>query len=145
MIKNIRHVGLVVHNLEQSLSFWCDMLGFVVARRVDESGEHLDAMLGLKGVLVTTVKLTAPDGSMLELLHFHSHKDIKKSWNGKPYSIGFTHIAVTVENLDITYKTLSKAGVTFANTPQCAPDGSVKMIYASGPEGVLIEFVEVLL
>jgi len=143
MITQIRHTGLVVKNLEVSLSFWRDLLGFKVEKRMDESGPHIDAMMGLKNVQVTTVKMSAPAGGLIELLHFKSHPDID-SWNGKPYSTGFTHLALTVKNLDDSYKKLSDAGVLFPTVPQYSPDGAVKMIYCSGPEGVLLELVEVL-
>ncbi len=75
MITHIRHTGLVVADLDKALHFWCDLLGFKVAKQMEESGPHLDAMMGLKDVRVTTAKLAAPDGNLIELLHFHSHPD----------------------------------------------------------------------
>lgn len=139
----IRHVGLVVANLEKSLEFWCDTMGFVVSRQMVESGPHIDAMLGLRDVRVTTVKLAAPDGNLLELLHFHSHPD-KQKWVGNPCSTGFTHIALTVKDLDETLRRLKLVGASVPAAPQLSPDGQVKVIYASGPEGVLLELVEVI-
>lgn len=143
MITAIRHAGLVVADLEQSLKFWCDEMGFVVSRLMEESGPHIDAMMGLKEVRVTTAKLAAPDGSLLELLCFHSHPD-KPRWSGSPYSTGFTHIALTVKNLDETLHRLKQFGTSIPAQPQWSPDGKVKVIYATGPEGVLLELVEVL-
>jgi len=143
MIRAIRHTGLVVFDLERSLNFWCGVLGFELSRRMDESGPHIDAMMGLTGVRVTTAKLTAPDGSMIELLKFHSHPD-KPHWGGKPYSTGISHIALTVDNLDDIMGNLALAGVTFPNKPQISPDGYAKVTYAHGPEGVLLELVQII-
>ena len=143
MITHIRHTGLVVADLEGALRFWRDLLGFKVVKQMDESGPHVDAMMGLKDVRVTTVKMTAPEGGMIELLHFQSHPD-SPAWLGQPYSTGFTHIAMTVGNLDMAFKKLAAAGVVFPALPQCSPDGAVKVIYCKGPEGVLIELVEIL-
>jgi catechol 2,3-dioxygenase-like lactoylglutathione lyase family enzyme len=143
MITSIRHVGLVVADLERSLNFWCESMGFVVLRQIEESGPHIDAMMGMKNVRVTTVKLAAPDGNLLELLRFHSHSD-KPQWEGKPYSTGFTHIALTVQDLDETCSRLQRVGVRFPAEPQISPDGLVRVIYATGPEGVLLELVEIL-
>ena len=106
MIRAIRHTGLVVADLDRALHFWCDVLGFVVERQMDESGPHIDGMMGLHRVRLTTVKLAAPDGNLIELLHFHSHPD-KPIWAGEPFSTGFTHIALTVENLDELLNTIS--------------------------------------
>ena len=141
MITQIRHTGLVVANLEGALHFWRDLLGFRVEKQMDESGPHIDAMMGLKDVRVNTVKMTAPEGGMIELLHFQSHPDVP-AWRVKPYSTGFTHIAMTVGNLDEVFKKLSAAGAVFPGPPQYSPDGTVKVIYCNGPEGVLLELVE---
>lgn len=143
MITAIRHTGLVVVDLERSLRFWCDAMGFVISRQMEESGPHIDAMLGLKDVRLTTAKLAAPDGNLLELLCFHSHPD-KPQWEGKPYSTGFTHIALTVKDLDDTLRRLEQFGVTTPAEPQFSPDGLVRVIYATGPEGMLLELVEII-
>ena len=143
MITAIRHVGLVVTDLDKALYFWCETMGFVVSRKMEEEGPHIDAMMGLQGVRVTTAKLKAPDGNLLELLHFGSHPD-KDYWEGFPYSTGLTHIALTVNDLEDTCRRLHDAGVTFPDHPQKSPDGAVKVIYATGPEGILLELVEVI-
>lgn len=143
MICAIRHTGLVVHNLEQALHFWCDVLGFKVIKQMDEAGPHIDAMMGLRDVQVTTAKLAAPDGHLIELLHFRSHPDLPR-WKGTAYSTGFTHIALTVSDLDRFIEKLTLEGVSFPAPPQLSPDGSVRVIYAQGPEGVLLELVELL-
>jgi catechol 2,3-dioxygenase-like lactoylglutathione lyase family enzyme len=143
MISAIRHTGLVVADLEGALHFWCDLLGFRVSRRMEESGPHIDAMMGLANVRVTTVKLAAPDNNLVELLHFHSHPD-KPAWEGAPFSTGLTHIALTIDDLDAAVVRLSANGVTFPAAPQLSPDGYAKVIYARGPEGLLLELVEIL-
>jgi len=143
MISAIRHTGLVVADLERALHFWCKVLGFKMVKQMDESGPHIDAMMGLKGVRVTTAKLAAPDGNLIELLRFHSHPD-QPQWNGTPNSTGITHIALTVDDLDQLVMKLAQEGVSFPGPPQHSPDGYVKVVYAQGPEGVLLELVEVL-
>jgi catechol 2,3-dioxygenase-like lactoylglutathione lyase family enzyme len=143
MITAIRHTGLVVTNMDRALYFWCDVLGFSLTKKMEEVGPHMDAILGLKDVRVTTAKLSAPDNNMVELLCFHSHPS-NSAWEGKTNSTGFTHIALTVDDLDETCEKLSKEGVAFNAPPQFSPDGSVKVTYGQGPEGVLLELVEVL-
>jgi len=143
MITQIRHTGLVVADLERALKFWCDVLDFSVTKIMEESGPHIDAMLGLKEVRLTTAKLAALDGNLIELLCFHSHPD-QPDWKGAVYSTGFTHISLTVDDLDATCQKLVGAGVTFYAPPQRSPDGYAKVTYGRGPEGVLLELVEVL-
>jgi catechol 2,3-dioxygenase-like lactoylglutathione lyase family enzyme len=143
MIKAIRHTGLVVSNMEKAIHFWCDILGFSIIKQMDEYGPHIDAILGLKDVHLTTTKISSPDNNLVELLYFHSHPD-KSCWEGSVNSTGFTHIALTVENLDMTCELLLKEGVVFNSAPQISPDGYAKVTYCQGPEGVLLELVEVL-
>jgi catechol 2,3-dioxygenase-like lactoylglutathione lyase family enzyme len=143
MIKAIRHTGLVVADMEKAIYFWCNILGFSIVKQLQEHGPHMDALLGLEDVIVTTTKISSPDNSMIELLYFHSHPD-KNYWEGNVISTGFTHIALTVEDLDRTCAMLLKEGVTFDSPPQFSPDGYAKVTYGKGPEGVLLELVEVL-
>ncbi|WP_115118585.1 VOC family protein [Synechococcus sp. UW105] len=143
MITSIRHTGLVVNDLDKALRFWCDILGFTIVKQMTESGTHIDSMMGLSNVNVTTVKLSAPVSGQIELLKFHSH-DNATFWKGTPYSIGLTHIALTVTDLDSLVSKLRMEEVIFPAPPQYSPDGLVKVIYAQGPEGVLLELVELL-
>ena len=36
MIKNIRHTGIVVDNLEASLHFYSDLLGFKIVKKMEQ-------------------------------------------------------------------------------------------------------------
>lgn len=143
MIKSIRHTGLVVTDLQKAVKFWTEVMGLVITSEMVESGPYIDEMMGLSDVKVTTVKLIAPDANQIELLYFHSHRD-KPGWSGSPYSTGLTHIAFTVENLNNEYERLLKYGVHFPGQPKISPDGRVKVIYATGPENIIIELVEIL-
>ena len=141
---NLRHVGIVVTDLNISKEFWCKALGGSIYSEMREKGEYIDKMMGLQGVDVTTVKLKLPEDDVgVELLHFHSHP-ADGPWKGTPYSIGLTHIAVTANDIEKTYKHLKQIGINFLEEPQYSPDGKVRVIYAQGPDNVFLEFVEVL-
>lgn len=141
MINSVRHVGIVVSDLDKSKRFWEEVLGFSVYVKLEESGPFIDNVLGLKDVDLTSVKLKADDGCMIELLHFHSHSD-KLKWNGTPFSTGITHIALNVDDIDLACEKLLAAGAKIPKKPQTSADGKVKVTYASAPDGVLIELVE---
>ena len=98
MIKEVRHVGIVVNNMENSLNFYRDLLGLKIVRDMDERGNHLDNMLSLDNVEVRTVKLSVNDNvTLIELLEFKSHNDNEIR---NFYTIGASHVAFTVENID---------------------------------------------
>ena len=142
MIKEVRHVGIVVNNMENSLKFYQDLLGFKIVRDMDEHGIYINNMLSLDNVQVRTVKLSAGTGNtLIELLDFKSHddNDIRNF-----YTIGASHVALTVDNLEDLYKHLTKNNVKFNAPPQKSPDGLVKVTFCNDPDGTPIELVEIL-
>lgn len=142
MIKNIRHTGIVVEDLNRSLSFYRDLLEFQISKQMDESGNFINSILKLEDVKVTTIKMEAPDGQLIELLKFHSHQ---KKGNPKGIcDIGITHIAFTVEDIEQVHKRLVQSGITFLSTPQSSPDEYAKVAFCRAPEGTFIELVEEL-
>jgi catechol 2,3-dioxygenase-like lactoylglutathione lyase family enzyme len=142
MINNIRHSGIVVNDLAASLHFYKDLLGLKVIKQIDESGSYIDNILGLQAVKVTTVKMAASDGQMIELLKYHTpeSKQITRRIN----DIGLTHIAFTVDNLCSEYERLKERGIIFNFPPQLSPDSYAKVTFCVAPEGTFIELVEVL-
>ena len=143
-MRAVRHIGIVVSDLEKSLRFYRDLLGLKVVRVMRESGEYIDNMLALENVQVTTVKMSADSGSaLIELLEFKSHPHETPA-KRKVYSIGPSHVAFTVDNLDAVYRRLVEAGVSCNAAPQLSPDGYAKVTFCQDPDGTLVELVEVL-
>jgi catechol 2,3-dioxygenase-like lactoylglutathione lyase family enzyme len=142
MIKDIRHTGIVVIDLEASLRFYRDLLGFKIAKQMEESGDYIDNILSLRNVMVTTVKMVSPSGQMIELLKYHSHPAEQRKH--EVCEIGVSHIAFTVGDLDTEHKRLQNDGIQFNSLPQLSPDGYAKVAFCRAPEGTLIELVEVL-
>jgi catechol 2,3-dioxygenase-like lactoylglutathione lyase family enzyme len=139
----IRHTGLVTKNLKKSLKFWCYLLGFKIKSNALEKGKTIDKVLGYKEVLVKTYKLKDKKNNLLELLYFKNSPKIKKNFI-KPYSEGYTHISLTVKNINLIYKKLKKFKIKFNSKPKLSADGKVLMTYCKTPEGSYLELVEVL-
>lgn len=143
MMKAIRHIGIVVSDLDKALYFYRDLLGLKIVKDMNESGDYIDKISDLKGVQVRTVKMAADDGNLIELLFYSSHLD--RSDKKRPINqFGCSHVAFTVENLDEEYKRLTQAGIGFSAPPQHSPDGYAKVTFCKDPDGSHIELVEVL-
>lgn len=145
-MKAIRHTGIVVKDLKRALHFYRDLLGLKIVKQMEETGDFISKISGLKNVnvKVTTIKLVADDNSSLvELLCYHScpRKKIAKKevWN-----LSISHIAFTVKDIGKEHKRLTKAGVKFNSLPQVSPDGYAKVVFCKDFENNLIELVEVL-
>ena len=139
---SLRHVGITITDVEESLSFYRDILGFKVARVMNESGQHIDNFSNLSGVDVQTIKLKDKNDNMIELLKYHSHPEVAN--RDEITRIGCSHIALTVSDLDLLLEKINKSGYSANCEPQYSPDGKVKLTFCRGPDGVLIEMVEEL-
>ncbi|TGL10758.1 VOC family protein [Leptospira meyeri] len=143
MIKKTRHTGLVVRNLSKSLAFY-EALGFSLWKREIEVGDFIDTVVGIKLVELETAKMHAKDGSMIELLEYHSHPMEKDKINSPSNTLGCSHIAFTVDDIEKTCKLVSQLGGNVVNHPVISPSGKVKVAYCHDVDGILLEFVEEL-
>lgn len=143
MNAELRHVGIVVQNLETCERFWIEGLGCVVASRADEDPTFISALLNVEAPRLTTVKMLLPGGGMIELLRFSSHPDAS-SWPGTVTQTGPTHIAVTTSNLTESLHALVGAGAQITGPPRRSHDGRARVAFCEGPEGLILEIVEPL-
>ena len=142
MILATRHTGLVVRDLERSLAFYRDVLGLEVWRRATESGTFIDKLVGIAKVNLEWAKLKAPDGSVVELLQYHSHPGDAPFENSPSNKLGCSHIAFTVVDVDAAYRRLDQMGIHCNAEPQVSPDGAAKVLYCHDPDGIILELVE---
>lgn len=142
-MKNIRHIGIVVEDLDKMLEFYCGVLGMKVAKEAVEDGTYIEKLIGLESAVVRTVKLAADDGcTLIELLKFEGA--IERVQPKKLYHTGITHIAVTVEDVDAVYKKIVAKGLTPNSPPVTSPDSYARLFFVQDPEGNYLELVEVL-
>lgn len=142
MIKEMRHVGIVVKDFEESLRFY-NLLGFKVykQKQVKESSSYIDKISAGKNIELHTLKLMAPNNSKIELLDYGKDKIEEKR---TLFGIGISHIAFTVENVEDVYNKLKAEGINFNSSPQISPDSYAKVVFCKSPEGIFVELVEVL-
>lgn len=140
-VKNIRHIGIVTDSIVKSLEFYCSVLGFVKATPVKESGQALSMLLGFENCIVTTCKISTPDGgTKLELLQFErpksdDRKDILLN------SLNLTHFAITVESADEVFSNIKKRNLPYVSEP-VKTDGGPKVFFIKDVNNVFIEIVE---
>lgn len=143
MILSTRHTGLVVRELERSLAFYI-AIGLRVWRREVETGSFINTLVGIPDVRLEWAKLQTSDGSLVELLQYHSHPDTQPIADAPSNRLGCSHIAFTVEDIDQTCMEIARLGGSVVNQPVLAPSGLVKVAYCHDPDGILMELVEEL-
>ena len=107
MIKNLRHTGIVVNNLEKCISFYLN-LGFYEVSREVETGKYIDTLVGLNNVKLECAKLALKENITLELLKYHSHPYENNDLPRLSNRVGCSHIALTVSSILECFELISK-------------------------------------
>lgn len=134
-----RHVGIVPKDINSSIEFYTDLLGFKKEKDILEVGEFVNKICGLEGISVRTVKMSLDGEIVLELLEFGNNKETSKSREIMEH--GYTHMAITVTDIEEIYNLL-KEKVEFTTHPLTSPDKKAKVTFCKDPDGNLIELVQ---
>jgi lactoylglutathione lyase len=133
MIKTIDHIGILTNDLQQSVEFYTDVLGFSISAKIEM------ADVGLAAIFVEK------NGSKIELMGYRGA--IPKRSEGIEIKLGGgsipinDHITFTVDEIAATVTELKEKGVEFGLEP-IEVEGGLKIASFKDPNGVLIELVE---
>jgi glyoxylase I family protein len=137
------HTGITVSNLELSLAFWRDVLGFDLSHRAHHTGELASEVTGVPRAEISIAVLKGY-GHKIELLEYLAPKD-QKHVDLRPCDVGSVHIALTVDNLDAVLEKIAVSGWKAAGQPQTlttGPNAGKRVIYVRDPDGTTIEFMQ---
>lgn len=124
-ITGIGHVALKVYDLEKSLTFYRDRLGFPEMMRIDrpEGGLWL-------------VYLRVTDEQFIEIFP-GAENERSPGWNGN----AITHVCLTVDDLDAVVDRVTAAGIPLLIEKKTASDGN-RQAWIEDPDGNRIEFMQ---
>ena len=137
------HTGITVSNLERSLEFWRDVLGFELSHRAHQKGELAEQITGVAGAEILIAVVKAP-GHKIELLEYRAPAD-RQHFRPRPCDVGSVHIALIVGNLDAVLARIASSGWKAAGKPQmltAGPNAGKRVIYVRDPDGTTIEFMQ---
>ena len=137
----IRHVGVVVNDLDKVSKFWINTIGLTLHKEVQEPSPYIDELVAVKNPDLTTLKLIDANGFIIELLKFNNNQ-VGVNWNGQLNHIGLTHIALTVSNLDTIIEKVKMSDFKTMSEIKYSPDNKVRLVFVRGPEGTILELVE---
>jgi lactoylglutathione lyase len=134
------HFGICVTDLERSMRFYCDGLGFEPFATYPIGGEYGKG-LEVPGEIDLTAQFIRKGGMVIELLHFRS-----PGADGEPSNrrnrVGLTHIAFVAEDVNATVAHLVACGGTVlehTRTVVDTPDGRNELVFLEDPDGVRVE------
>ena len=139
----IHHTALTVSDLDRSLRFYRDQLGFqeIVRRRI--SGGYLGRLMGRPDLELELVVLRHGP-TKLELIRYdHPRRNPSPPADGNP---GAVHLALLVDDARAWFRRLSEAGIRFQSEPVPIDEGPNRggcAVFAFDPDGYWVELPEV--
>ncbi|MCX7796301.1 MAG: VOC family protein [bacterium] len=126
MITGIGHIAYRVTNLEESLKFYCDVLGFKEAFRLyNDQGELWIVYLKISG------------NNFIELFPYKG--ELEMGYDNR----SFQHLCLLVDNIDETLKELSSRGLEIQGKPNKGKDGNYQY-WITDPDGNRIELMQIM-
>lgn len=122
------HTMIRVINLEESLKFYCDVLGMKLLRQKDyPSGEFTLAFVGYGD---------ESDNTVIELTY---------NWGVREYEIGnaFGHIAIGVQDIYKTCDDIKARGGKVSREPGPMKHGTTVIAFVEDPNGYKVELIEI--
>jgi methylmalonyl-CoA epimerase len=128
---SIDHVAIAVRNLEESIRFYTDVLGFELKERRRTEGKQtamISAVLKAGPITVVLLEGTSPES---QVSRFVEH-----------FGAGVQHLAIAVQNLPAVAEELKTAGLEFDTTIIESP-GLRQIFTARDPgSGMMFELIE---
>ncbi|HXG53604.1 MAG TPA: lactoylglutathione lyase [candidate division Zixibacteria bacterium] len=121
------HTMIRVNDLEESLKFYCDVLGMRLLRKKDyPSGRFTLAFVGYG---------EESENAVLELTY---------NWDTHRYDLGngFGHVAIGVEDIYRTCDELRAKGAKIVREPGPMKHGGTEIAFIEDPNGYRIELID---
>jgi len=126
MITGLGHIAFRITNLEQSLDFYCNKLGFQEAFRLEREGEPSPWIVYLQ---------IAPN-QFIEL--FPGAQGEIPSRNGA----GYNHFCLVVDDLQATLREFEGRGLVISGQPQLGLDHNWQY-WINDPDGNAVELMQI--
>jgi catechol 2,3-dioxygenase-like lactoylglutathione lyase family enzyme len=142
-ILGTNHTSFTVSDLERSIAFLRDCLGFKVVSKAPRDPALVSRITGVEGADMVIAFLKAP-GHTLELIEYRAPAD-KGKVSARPCDTGFAHVAFNVDDAQAAVDAASRYGVKAIADPVTidqGPNRGRKVVYVRDWDGVTFEFIE---
>lgn len=142
-IKRMDNVGIVVEDLEATIDFFRE-LGLELEGRGSIEGEWAGRVTGLGDQHVEIAMMRTPDGhGRLELSRFLRPAVVADHRNTPVNALGYLRVMFAVDDLDETLERLRPRGARLVGE-LVEYEGTYRLCYIRGPEGLLIGLAQEL-
>ena len=143
MALSVSHIGICVSDLDVSLRFYRDGLGFEETAAHDV-GEEFAVLMEVDGVRLRS-RMVARDGLTVELLGFDA-PGVTGDGHRRPMNrLGLTHLSLRVDDVEATAGTIEAFGGRIVRGTRTTFDlgaTTLDFLYCTDPDGVRIELMD---
>jgi catechol 2,3-dioxygenase-like lactoylglutathione lyase family enzyme len=141
LVRRFDHVGITVADLDAVTAFFVG-LGLEVEGRTFVEGEFLDTVIGIPGSRTEIVMLQTPDGgARVELSSFVRPEHLPGSPAAPANELGLRNVAFEVYDLQAAVDRVAMDGYRLVGGIG-EYEGSWRMAYVRGPEGIIVSLAE---
>jgi lactoylglutathione lyase len=137
------HFGICVSDLDRSLRFYCDALGFEKAES-HEIGREFAPLMDFPDVVLTS-QFIRKGTTAIELLAFTEPTPFGDRERRAVNQLGLTHLSFQVGDLDGTAAKVVELGGAIVETSRTTIDFGetpLRFLYCTDPDGVRVELMD---
>ena len=143
MSLSFSHLGICVSDLDRSLRFYCEGLGFEQTAS-HQVGADFGALMEIEDVDLQS-RMLSRDGITIELLSFTSPGQTGDGARRPMNQLGLTHLSLRVDDVDEVASRIEALGGTVVPATRTTfelPAAKLDFLYCTDPDGVRIELME---
>lgn len=147
LVSEVVSVGMTVRDLDTSVAFFRDVLGFEKASEEEVAGDPYERLTVVFGVRLRVARMTLGDEAV-ELTEFLAPRGRPVPVDSRSNDGWFQHVAIVVSDRDAAYRRLRKHKVEHASTgPQTLPEwntaaAGIRAFYFKDPDGHVLEVIQ---
>lgn len=145
-VKKVGAIGITVKNLDRSVQFYTEVLGFKKINERELLGEKYEQLKNVFGLHIRMARLQLGD-EYIELTDYLTSGGRSIPEDQHSNDLFFQHIAIVVSNMEKAYRQIKKYNIDFVSTePQTLPKSipaaeGIKAFYFRDPDNHTLELI----
>jgi catechol 2,3-dioxygenase-like lactoylglutathione lyase family enzyme len=145
-VKRVDAVGIVVRDMERSVKFYTDVLGFKKTADIELDGVTWEKLYGIFGMHIRRVRMQLGEEN-IELIDYLTTGGRSIPEDFKSNDLAFQHIAIVVSDMESAYRILRKHNIVHVSSaPQTLPPSipeaaGIKAFYFQDPDRHNLELI----
>ena len=147
LVRAVDSVGITVSDMDRSVRFFADVLGFEPVSDVEVAGEDYERLEGVFGLRMRVVRLRLGEEA-IELTEYLAPRGRPIPPDARSNDRAFQHVAIIVSDIDRAYRRLREHRAEHVSAgPQRLPDWNpkargIRAFYFKDPDGHVLEILQ---